>query len=856
MNLSTLCGTICRFEKEYCRARSSNQPFRNLSAVQNATRRTYSDSPASAKPEERTFESYFENSRDERHDASRHFGDDQHTPGSDVRPVKEFSIRRVSYSASHGNPSTGALPHRRRLTKKQDVIINHKGQRLKQTAQDLPIDILGKPGHAIVLRDVGPAKRRMLQQLIEEEKGKEQKSSNLDEQLSQICESAEQPNPPSSDEVLRNIDELKPARSVIPRRDFNVLKKKLSDGFTKSQLATYITTEAAKDTVKRRTDRKTGKGSRRPWIVEESAWTPENHLPGSLDALMTGYLSKNPSPKERLVVGLLRRCWNLSVEELQKTQGFLDVVLKETQFELLLLGNRRWLDSISRSLLEANTQIELIRAQRIVRVVAPKATAEYIINEICAILDKAAIRKLDATNISLARLEDSVLEEVGRMTHTVVQATSRGRIQVSWLPVVEPTKEGLEDLGDVVHRLLRSGYGFQHHGQTTTSVFPDPHTRGGWYLIDYHSKMKMGWKDRLADWGRWTIATPRLGTKAVATCPAIPDTIVSHPFETSSSPSTQADGWLSQPQATTRAIFGHVLHKEPPAQSYHSTESKHTKQDDTLPTDQLKPDLDRTLVPIIPPLTSIAALTAQSKHTTPSDTTIVMRFLPISSKPSPKPSSSIPMPSLELILSSDPSTPEDDLTISSLRATTSVSTHDILLPSQPVDIRLVHTTSYTLPGSNVPDHLPQVVSFLQASDLRPSDGVLVTPPRFAKKLRLPARLVGTTEDLEVEYMFAGLEMRRSVSTEVDGWKLAYTSVEAGQGGGRRAELALEGKRMDGSPSKIEDFVQTLNKLTLDGGLKWYGEAQRPVADSRVSQPEEHREEAEEEEEQRLEDAAR
>lgn len=43
----------------------------------------------------------------------------------------------------------------------------------------------------------------------------------------------------------------------------------------------------------------------------------------------------------------------------------------------------------------------------------------------------------------------------------------------------------------------------------------------------------------------------------------------------------------------------------------------------------------------------------------------------------------------------------------------------------------------------------------------------------------------------VSYMFAGLELHRSLETTYDGWTLSYTSIEAGHGGGRRAELSLE-----------------------------------------------------------------
>ena len=44
---------------------------------------------------------------------------------------------------------------------------------------------------------------------------------------------------------------------------------------------------------------------------------------------------------------------------------------------------------------------------------------------------------------------------------------------------------------------------------------------------------------------------------------------------------------------------------------------------------------------------------------------------------------------------------------------------------------------------------------------------------------------------QTSYLFAGLEVHhRPTETAYDGWRLRYTSVEAGAGGGRRAELAL------------------------------------------------------------------
>lgn len=42
----------------------------------------------------------------------------------------------------------------------------------------------------------------------------------------------------------------------------------------------------------------------------------------------------------------------------------------------------------------------------------------------------------------------------------------------------------------------------------------------------------------------------------------------------------------------------------------------------------------------------------------------------------------------------------------------------------------------------------------------------------------------------VSYRFAGLELHRPLEATYDGWKLSYNSIEAGHGGGQRAELSL------------------------------------------------------------------
>ncbi|KAH8907401.1 hypothetical protein BR93DRAFT_878112 [Coniochaeta sp. PMI_546] len=732
-----------------------------------------------------------------------------------------------------------------------------KGQRLRPINRSLPIDILGKPAHALVMRDAGPRRKKELEQIAPDQQSDTASPVNL----AKIYEST-QDDAPSTAEVLQNIHELRPTEAVLPRREFEALKKTLYKGFTKTQLETYMHKSSSLVEEKEKTT------EIRPWVLETWPWTPEVAPDTETsDALLQGYVSKSTTPKERLVVSLMRQCWGLGMQELQSQQGYLDVRVQDLQFDLLMLGNRRWLESISKSLFEPGTQIELIRSERIVRIVAPKVTAELILQEINALLDQAHTRELDAARISPRRLDQSILDEVGKITHTVVRYDKPGKtIQVSWITSPENQREGLEDLADVAYRLLYSAYGHKPTCDASMEVQPGSYEAGGWYLLDYHSKGKMAWKDRLAKWARWAIATPRRGVNPTEPVKITSNENVYRNLDTARSRSFAPDGWSSEPQITTKAVFGHVLHREPVQPDSENAFPDQVSVGNPTPEDNLafsknngiyhKLDrrLDRTIAPIIPPLKSIAALTANSQATT-TQTSILLRFLPAPTNPS--------LPFLELTLLTDPDS--NSITPHSLRATSRVETHDILLPAHAVDIRLTATTSHLLPGSSLPSSCPELTTFLSSSDLRPQDGILSTPPR-PPPLQLPSRILSSsqtspTTTTEASYIFAGLELHRHVSTSVSGWKLSYTSIEAGQGGGRRAELALEGIRSDdrdvdeggmpltefdkferglvgrgdgekaSAPSTAmaeggkgaEHYVETLSRLALGREFSWFGD---------------------------------
>lgn len=235
--------------------------------------------------------------------------------GSVYRHIR-VSGKRPARSRSRATPTLSTGPD----------FYTAKGQRLKPTNQSLPIDILGKPGHALVLRDAGPRRRKKPEQIAPETPSDSTSPINF----ATIYESIET-DVPSSAEVLQNIHELQPTENILPRREFEALKKTLSKGFTKAQLAAYIqkSSVAAEDK-----DEMAGLG---PWAWEKWPWTPEVESDsGTTDPLLQGYVSRSTAPKDRLAIALMRQCWGLGMQELQSQQGYLDVRVRDLQFDLLM----------------------------------------------------------------------------------------------------------------------------------------------------------------------------------------------------------------------------------------------------------------------------------------------------------------------------------------------------------------------------------------------------------------------------------------------------------------------------------------------------------------------------------------
>ncbi|KAK6202192.1 hypothetical protein LQW54_008984 [Pestalotiopsis sp. IQ-011] len=273
--------------------------------------------------------------------------------------------------------------------------------------------------------------------------------------------------------------------------------------------------------------------------------------------------------------------------------------------------------------------------------------------------------------------------------------------------------------------------------------------------------------------------------------------------------------WSEDLKTTTAGKFGHVL-------------SMFDRKTDSTST--TKPDLENlaarafSFSPIVPHPLTLANLSPSLKNKNelvPTRSTILVRFF--HNHDSAVRALPLVAPPLELRLAlSEPRSVHESPKITgvhSLRAFTATHHDDVLLPASPVDLRITQTRGAALLGSPgaLSDWQP-IADFLARSHLDFGAGKLemAKQQRFQVPLRLfsqsstapPTKKKRSREQKRQEdevtqggdplrstlYEFAGLELHRAVAVpfpEDDRFDLVYTSIEAGQGGGRRAELSLQ-----------------------------------------------------------------
>ncbi|KAK3941918.1 hypothetical protein QBC46DRAFT_381263 [Diplogelasinospora grovesii] len=714
--------------------------------------------------------------RGERRNGTDVSGNEDGKDEADERP--DVLIQRVRSQDRRRKPPTSPLASRG-----PKRVYQSRGQRLLVKEEGLSVGILGKPAHAIVLRDGGAWKRKQIASQAESE-GPPERTEGVD--LIQALE--KEGSDPDLEEVLLNIHELQPSETrLLSEKDFRALKETLTQGFTKGQLDVYI---AQFQSAARKSAQEACLSTDPAWVLERRPWIPvvdESH--NGVDPILRGYVSKSMPPKERLVVRLMRECWDLSSQDVINHQGYLDVKLREIEFKLLLLGNKKWLGDISRNFLHPGKQIDLVCSTNTLSILAPKLTAELVLDKINQALERVKTVTFDAGLVSEEPLEVAVLDEVGRITNTIVRFDpSKAQINVTWVQIAEPG-EGRENPGDVVLRFLLYAFGSSTRPRTALEIFPNSLAKSGRYLMKHNITQKLAWQDRLRHWARFVSAVPQPADSEAVNIPASilphPVVVMNEPLpgetESSSPLAASQEGWSAEVQTDTSAVFGHVVHA---AQSHRPA---------CIASSSFDPSCPRTFLPALPPLSSLE-LPSRSQQEGLGHSIIVARLLPA---PQQRGLARSTAPSLELRIEADD---KEIKRLLSLHAIVHDSfTGDVLLPQGPVDVRLQQRRYFSLHETAVDRHAAPVLDFLARADLRPWDGKLTTPPRI-DGLYLPRRLLlhqDTRADendsdalVPVDYLFAALEVQRVVAAEYGGFRLVYTSIEAGQRGGKRAEVAL------------------------------------------------------------------
>ncbi|KAK1758453.1 mitochondrial inner-membrane-bound regulator-domain-containing protein [Echria macrotheca] len=728
------------------------------------------------------------------------------------RDINDLPLSRqaVSQEQKEGGDGNQALniKYKTRGTG-DDPVFQSRGKVLKAKNERLPIRILGASGEAIVLRSKGrvPKDRTPPAQSQEGDESGIPLTGRLDDETAGSKLS----------ETFKNIDELRPTdSSVLSSQDFAGLGKRLVDGFTSRQLRSYL--RKFQPVADHPTPPKEpSPDATPPWVLERRAWTRVG-TEKMMEEKTDGATTKLPVLKEKLAARIMRDCWQLVDQGAPRVPGRLQAKLRETEFGLVLLGAQTWLRDITQDLLEAGGRLELLCEHNTVSIFAPQENAEKVFSSLVGVLSETKTASLDTGSISSSiSISSTALEDVGRMTNTLVRASnSRKRIHVSWIDS-PPTADGRESRSDVVYRFLlcafhprpRVASGFKVLGQ------------GERYVMKHNCGPQLPWQERRRRWARWStpigVEKPAMN-KPVIPCDVLPYSIEPKPEQPIMEPTPEAqdeavtehlspdttDGWSREVQTDTSALFGHVVHSDKSLGSL-------------LRRTEVDPSLPRTFVPVAPPF---VALGFPKVYGQPNGMSILLRFIP---DPRQDSASARSAPPLELRLEiADDGTQQ----VVCLRAIASSFTSDVLLPSAPVDVRLLQDRYFDLAGENLESHAPAVAEFLRLADLHPLTGQISTPPGI-KGLQLPSRILSVDtpntdstqeESVGVDYLFAAAEIHHAVVTAYNAFKLSYKTIEAGQRGGKSAQITLEPTIMepvdDVGTHDGEAFMKTITKLSF------------------------------------------
>ncbi|KAG5935778.1 hypothetical protein E4U60_002972 [Claviceps pazoutovae] len=683
--------------------------------------------------------------------AAQHFEEEWH----EIEPISsENDDIGLPNTVHEGHEGASLLPHPERGRRKKST------RRRLIELESIGIDAQGKPIEILVLNNPNKLVRpfRVLP-TMEDETGP---GLPLDPQAVYASQDTS-----FSDEVRQNVEEFKPQEKIIRKIDFESLMNSLRDSFTAWQLVAYLnegTWDPAPDVDSEPSF---------PWILKKSLW--KSNEP---DPLRWGDLTS----KQRRAATILTGKWGLEIQEQVEGLGESVFWLKPNVFQLITQSSSGIIERLSNDFLDTSKNERISTHLEECRIGV--YTGRPNVNLILSRLDEIA-RSIKSQTISVQQVEQEnltklVLDELAAITETVLQYDSdNATLDVSWLPT-NPLVSGAEQVegpADVVFRLLVGRQAVPHTSRVLAMSGTEPSVSKDSLFLNYRrGRRGMSWRDKLRQWYRCVNPVGKAVDTETPTLKFAKKVTLPQPKPESMSPGERAE---------VVATFGHILLAKPTIRA--ATLENHAR---------------RVLSTRIPHPAALTAVT--DAHVSSSQkTTIVLHFtsdITATATTSTNSPEGAVIPQVRLHVPVDSSSNLSDFSVpdtAALEAIIPWHQSDVLLPEQSVDVRLTHTRILPLSSKEQ----PSLQEFLQASQFNLLQGQLHTPSRTTfsipnKWLSSSSSTSTTTEQEHTDettdkpYMFAGLEIQQTVSTEWHGHTLQYSSIEAGQHAGQQQSLSL------------------------------------------------------------------
>ncbi|CAD6445663.1 91f558a1-26b0-4797-8be9-77ac822c113d [Sclerotinia trifoliorum] len=718
------------------------------------------------------------------------------------------------------------------------------------------VNALGKTAEVLVLRDskFELPKKKEKEYIIE---GQEPESIDI------LARIQSERGIVSLEDIRANINEFRPDQEKIQTwSDFNDLVQSLQNSFTIPQLRTYIKSYPAKERMKKVPPLGAGILYDENAISRSTPWVPEiSPISQPIDhSAIRGYSASSYNDRQIFAVRILRECWRLEVPELLEGIGEVEVQVQIKDLDFLT--TQGYMEAlIKRYYLNEPEKIEIYRPRQVLRITSSREKSALIIGEI-----QDGIRSISRDEFDLKELcpphllrgwearilTPEVLTKLGELTKTGIRRLPLQEPILSISSMTTDKKPNLSRRADVVRRLLLNLARFDKNNQHARKVglrdFEEPSHKvdlpGG--FVRFPGSRELSWHEKLRTWSRWTSATPKstednhLPENDQYTFP-FPTVGVKLSGKLQPDPDPQGAEflWSHEYSPTTSIKAGTILHNITSHRigKYIDDDTKPSRgqptisSDTTLSMNSLKAEIDSGSLRIFSPQAPNLSGLFQSDHIEKGVSEQAVQEIVMQFKPNPwalcpngeplGPSAFDDLPPLEMSFSLNRESYE--VKFRELHAIVSTEIADLMLPEFKADLQFERKIrSRMLFENSNPGHgldelnsaAAAVTDFIKNSQLDlTSDQQLETPPKLV--LPLPRHLctekswnrMGGKPQLgvNVEYLFAKLEYRKTAPYNFENHEIRCTSVEAGKAGGSHLELSLRCRSM---PSQ-DEFNHTM-----------------------------------------------